>query len=150
MPSSCSEARSGQGQSRSVFLFSPVLFLVWGLPETGTSDTFVSVPTDGCTVWYDEDTWDEGEVPGENDDVIISPGHTVGGQSVAVNTSEGRAVITGFCCNDKNFPTTGPAIAPGVHIDLTEAYDSIQKIREMADILIPLHDPVVGTRKTIP
>jgi N-acyl homoserine lactone hydrolase len=83
-------------------------------------------------------------------DVIFSPGHTVGGQSVAINTSEGRAVITGFCCNDKNFPTAGPAIAPGVHIDLTEAYDSIQKIKEMADILIPLHDPGVGTRKTIP
>ena len=83
-------------------------------------------------------------------DVIFSPGHTVGGQSVAVNTAEGRAVITGFCCNDKNFPTAGPAIAPGVHIDLTAAYDSIQKIKEMADILIPLHDPAVGTRKTIP
>jgi len=83
-------------------------------------------------------------------DVIFSPGHTVGGQSVAVNTAGGRAVITGFCCNDKNFPTAGPAIAPGVHIDLTEAYDSIQKIKEMADILIPLHDPAVGTRKTIP
>ena len=83
-------------------------------------------------------------------DVIFSPGHTVGGQSVAVNTAGGRAVITGFCCNDKNFPTAGPAIAPGVHIDLTAAYDSIQKIKEMADILIPLHDPAVGTRKTIP
>ena len=83
-------------------------------------------------------------------DVILSPGHTVGGQSVAVNTAEGRAVITGFCCNDKNFPSTGPAIAPGVHIDLTEAYDSIQKIKELADILLPLHDPTIGTRKSIP
>jgi glyoxylase-like metal-dependent hydrolase (beta-lactamase superfamily II) len=83
-------------------------------------------------------------------DVILSPGHTVGGQSVAVNTAEGRAVITGFCCNDKNFPSTGPAIAPGVHIDLTEAYDSIQKIKETADILLPLHDPSIGTRQSIP
>ena len=83
-------------------------------------------------------------------DVILSPGHTVGGQSVAVNTSGGRAVITGFCCNDKNFPTAGPAIAPGVHIDLTEAYDSIQKIKDLADILIPLHDPNIGTLKSIP
>ena len=83
-------------------------------------------------------------------DVILSPGHTVGGQSVAVNTSEGRAVITGFCCNDKNFPSAGPAIAPGVHIDLTEAYDSIQKIKKMADILLPLHDLSIGTRQSIP
>ena len=83
-------------------------------------------------------------------DVIYSPGHSVGGQSVAVNTAEGKAVITGFCCNDKNFPATGPAIAPGVHIDLTEAYDSIQKIKQMADILIPLHDLSIGRMKSIP
>jgi hypothetical protein len=37
-----------------------------------------------------------------------------------------------------------------VHIDLTQAYDSIQKIKEMADILIPLHDLNIGTRKSIP
>lgn len=83
-------------------------------------------------------------------DVIFSPGHTVGGQSVAVNTSKGKAIITGFCCNEKNFPKTGPAIAPGVHINVMDAYDSIQKIREQADILIPLHDLSVGRKETIP
>jgi glyoxylase-like metal-dependent hydrolase (beta-lactamase superfamily II) len=83
-------------------------------------------------------------------DVIFNPGHTVGGQSVAINTSKGKAIITGFCCNDKNFPATGPAIAPGVHINVMDAYDSIQKIKEMADILIPLHDLAIGTMKTIP
>ena len=83
-------------------------------------------------------------------EVILSPGHTVGGQSVAINTSKGKAVITGFCCNDKNFPTTGPAVAPGVHIDVREAYESIQKIRQTADILIPLHDISIGSRHSIP
>ncbi len=29
-------------------------------------------------------------------------------------------------------------------------YDSIQKIKDMADILLPLHDPSIGVRKTIP
>ncbi len=82
-------------------------------------------------------------------DVILSPGHTVGGQSVVVHTAQGKAIITGFCCNDKNFPSAGPAIAPGVHIDLTEAYDSIQKIKAAADILIPLHDLSIGRMKTI-
>ena len=52
--------------------------------------------------------------------------------------------------NDKNFPSTGPAIAPGVHINLADAYDSIQKIKQIADLLLPLHDPSIGTRKTIP
>ena len=82
--------------------------------------------------------------------VVFSPGHTVGGQSVAVNTARGRAVITGFCCNAKNFPPQGPAVAPGVHINLAEAYDTAQKIRAMADILIPIHDPAVGRKKCIP
>jgi glyoxylase-like metal-dependent hydrolase (beta-lactamase superfamily II) len=82
--------------------------------------------------------------------VIFSPGHTVGGQSVAVHTARGRAVITGFCCNAKNFPAKGPGIAPGVHINLAEAYDTVQKIRAMADILIPIHDPAVGRKKRIP
>jgi hypothetical protein len=31
-----------------------------------------------------------------------------------------------------------------------EAYDSIQRIREMADILIPLHDLSIGKKQTIP
>ncbi len=83
-------------------------------------------------------------------DVIFSPGHTTGGQSIAINTSKGKAVITGFCCNDKNFPATGKAIPPGVHINVIEAYESAQKIKEMADILIPLHDLSVGRMKTIP
>lgn len=83
-------------------------------------------------------------------DVIYTPGHTVGGQSVAIQTSEGKAIITGFCCNDKNFPTTGPAITPGVHINVMEAYDSVQKIKEMADILIPLHDLSIGRLTRIP
>lgn len=83
-------------------------------------------------------------------DVILTPGHTVGGQSVAINTSKGKAIITGFCCNDKNFPNTGPAITPGVHINAIEAYDNAQKIKDMADILIPLHDLAVGARGCIP
>ena len=83
-------------------------------------------------------------------DVILTPGHTVGGQTVAVNTAGGRAMITGFCCNGKNFPGVGPAVAPGVHIDAREAYDSIQMIRQMADIIIPLHDIEVGRKTAIP
>ena len=43
--------------------------------------------------------------------VLLTPGHTVSGQSIVVNTKKGRAVITGFCCNDQNFtaPRSPPA-----------------------------------------
>ena len=81
--------------------------------------------------------------------VIFSPGHSVGGQSVCVNTKKGKAVITGFCANEKNFPESGPAVAPGVHIDVREAYDSAQKIKNEADILIPLHALWVGRESVI-
>jgi len=83
-------------------------------------------------------------------DVIFTPGHSVGGQSVMINTAKGKAVITGFCCNSKNFPSTGPAITPGVHINAIEAYDSAQKIKNVADILLPLHDISIGKLKSIP
>jgi len=86
----------------------------------------------------------------EGIDVILTPGHTVGGQSVMINTERGKAVITGFCCNDKNFPSTGPAITPGVHINAIEAYESAQKIKKLADILLPLHDISIGKMKSIP
>jgi len=82
--------------------------------------------------------------------VLLTPGHTVGGQSVVVNTKAGRAVITGFCCNDQNFPTTGPLVPPGVHLNLIDAYESLYKVKEIADILIPLHDLAVGRHQNIP
>lgn len=83
-------------------------------------------------------------------ELTLTPGHTPGGQSVSIHTSAGRAVITGFCCNDMNFPATGSVVPPGVHTDAIAAYESAKKIREMADILIPLHDLSIGRQKRIP
>ena len=82
--------------------------------------------------------------------VMLTPGHTVGGQSVVVNTRKGKAVITGFCCNDQNFPESGPIVAPGVHINAIDAYESALKVRQVADILLPLHDLSIGRRRRIP
>lgn len=86
----------------------------------------------------------------EGIELIFTPGHTPGGQSVAVQTKAGKAIITGFCCNDQNFPASGPVITPGVHTNALDAFESTKKIREMADILIPLHDLSVGRQKSIP
>jgi N-acyl homoserine lactone hydrolase len=82
--------------------------------------------------------------------VLLTPGHTVGGQSIVVNTKKGRAVITGFCCNDQNFPASGPPVPPGVHLNLLDAYDSVRKVKEVADILLPLHDLNLGRHRNIP
>jgi glyoxylase-like metal-dependent hydrolase (beta-lactamase superfamily II) len=80
--------------------------------------------------------------------VYLTPGHTPGGQSVGVQTSKGLAVITGFCCSLENFfpPPEARAkgmdiVAPGIHTDLLMAYDSVTRVKGMADIIIPLNDP---------
>lgn len=83
-------------------------------------------------------------------DLCLTPGHTPGGQSIAVNTSAGLAVIPGFCCNSKNFPANGPAVTPGVHTDAIAAFESAQRVRKMADIIIPLHDMSLGKIRKIP
>ncbi len=83
-------------------------------------------------------------------EVFRTPGHTPGGQSVGVRTTQGKAVITGLCCNAENFPATGGVIAPGVHLNLIEAYESMQRIQELADIIVPIHDLNVGVKGTIP
>lgn len=96
------------------------------------------VPLDGDTTLFD------------GIDVILTPGHTVGGQSISVNTAGGKVMITGFCCNEKNFPASGPAVAPGVHIDAAQAYDSVQKVASMTDVILPLHALSIGRRGRIP
>jgi len=72
--------------------------------------------------------------------VLHSPGHTVGCLSVMVDSVQGPAVITGFCCNSKNFPENGPAVCPGVHLDAIAAWESIQKIKGMQAIILPMHE----------
>lgn len=72
--------------------------------------------------------------------VMHSPGHSPGGISVKIETGEGPAVITGFCCNRENFPANGPAVCPGVHLDAMAAWDSIQRVKALGAIILPLHD----------
>lgn len=83
--------------------------------------------------------------------VLLTPGHSPGSQSVAVGTEKGIAVITGFCCIRQNF-TEGvwPVTPPGVHVDATQAYDSMIRVKETADMIIPLHEPAFAGEEAIP
>ena len=71
---------------------------------------------------------------------IPMTGHTVGTLSVEVETGEGPALITGFCCNGKNFPANGPAVCPGVHVDAIQAWESIQKVKQSGAVIVPMHE----------
>jgi N-acyl homoserine lactone hydrolase len=80
--------------------------------------------------------------------VVHTPAHTEGGLTVLVDTPQGRAAITGFCIIDENLhpPRSVTAmemevIPPGTNINPSLAYDQLVRVKSMADILLPLHEP---------
>ncbi|KMY66305.1 beta-lactamase [Desulfocarbo indianensis] len=87
--------------------------------------------------------------------VIFTPGHTPGGQSVIVNTANsGKVLITGFCCNDLNFPGAGPAVCPGVHTDAIAGWESANLVKRMKesgeiDLILPCHSLWPGQKGVI-
>ena len=88
--------------------------------------------------------------------VIHTPAHTDGGLTVAVNTDSGKACITGFCVIMENFDPPKEiramemdVIPPGTHVNVYESYDLMLKVKDMADILIPLHEPKFASVDTI-
>ncbi len=84
-------------------------------------------------------------------ELIPTPGHTPGGMSVAIQTAAGKAVITGFCCINENFATPAgapeearkitPVMAPGINTNAIEGFESVKRIKELADLIIANHDP---------
>lgn len=89
--------------------------------------------------------------------ILFTPGHSPGCQSVSIKTDKGTAVIAGPCSILENYNppplpdgTKLPAIAPAIHSDPFQAYDSLLRIKELADIILPVHDPSFLTRSIIP
>ena len=79
-------------------------------------------------------------------DLVLTPGHTPGGQSAVVRTSEGTYVIAGMCVLKENFyPPEDESehfqvIPPGGHTDLFESYRQMLRIKELGgDNVLPLH-----------
>lgn len=88
---------------------------------------------------------------------VHTPAHTEGGMTIFIDTPSGRAAITGFCVIDENFhpPVAIRAmemdvIPPGTHVNVYEAYDIMMKVKNSADILLPLHEPRFAATATIP
>ena len=93
-------------------------------------------------------------------ELIPTPGHTPGNMSVVVNTEKGKAIITGFCCLKENFrPPEGvseeikeitPVVAPGIHLNAVDGFESLLRVKGLADIVLACHDPSFLTPQTIP
>jgi N-acyl homoserine lactone hydrolase len=87
--------------------------------------------------------------------ILHTPGHTPGSQSVMVDTEKGKAIISGLCSRRENFEPPEPlrqftpVVVPGNHSDLHEAFTSMLRIKEEADIVIPTHDPEFAQVDTI-
>ncbi len=82
----------------------------------------------------------------EGFDLLFTPGHTHGGQSAVVKTSDGTFVIAGMCVLKENFyPSPEESehfqvIPPGGHTDLFEAYDQMTRLKEIGgDNVLSLH-----------
>ncbi len=88
--------------------------------------------------------------------VIHTPAHTEGGLTVLIDTAKGKAAITGFCVIEENFNPPKEirgmemeVIPPGTHVNVYEAYDIMLKLKEKADMIIPLHEPKFASMDTI-
>lgn len=105
---------------------------------------------------YVEDVEEAGQVVAVDGDFEVVPGirmmhtpaHTPGGMTVLVDTAGGLAAITGFCVINENFNPPPEilgmemeVIPPGTSVNTYRAYDILLKVKKMADILIPLHEP---------
>jgi N-acyl homoserine lactone hydrolase len=90
--------------------------------------------------------------------LMFVPGHSAGGQAVCLQTRKGKAVISGLCGTRENFyPLTanpfaggGEIVLPGIMLDAVKAYQSMVKIKGIADLIVPLHDPEVMEMQSIP
>jgi len=113
---------------------------------------------------YIEDVEENGQIRTVSHDTEILPGiaclhtpaHTEGGLTMLIDTSAGKAAITGFCVINENFnpPVEIRAwemdvIPPGTHVNVYEAYDIMLKVKNLADILLPLHEPEFSSVDTI-
>jgi len=87
---------------------------------------------------------------------LLTPGHTAGGQSVAIDTAKGKAIIDCMCAQWENYhphpkmyrPTMknsedqppDPEVAlPGPRWDNWASYHSLLRVKREADIIIPGH-----------
>jgi glyoxylase-like metal-dependent hydrolase (beta-lactamase superfamily II) len=115
-------------------------------------DYIEDVEDNGQLVVVDRDTE---VVPGIT--MIHTPAHTAGGMSVKVETDKGSVLICGFCTILENLepPIEVKAmemevIPPGTHTDAQGAYDILVRAKDMADHVLPLHEPKWASMETVP
>ncbi len=75
--------------------------------------------------------------------LMLTPGHSAGGQSVLLQAGDKTIIVTGFCSCDENFFPSDPKLnymLMGSFEEIIPAYQSLIKVKKMADIVVPLHE----------
>jgi glyoxylase-like metal-dependent hydrolase (beta-lactamase superfamily II) len=139
----CKRAKVIVQEAELDFAYSPHALFFGSYNVTFLKDLRFHVVTGDCEI-----------LPGIR--VLLVPGHSPGTQAVAIDTKEGVAIISGFCCIKENFfppeqmRTRWPVLTPGVSVNSLQAFDSALKIKGLADIIIPNHDLETAQRGEIP
>lgn len=110
---------------------------------------FASI-ADKETVHYLLDSFDRVSLVDGNADILPgidlfwTGGHTPGHQAVLVQTTQGRAVITGdVCFTYRNIEEDIPV---GLNVNLEECFTALKRFRCDGDIVLPGHDKLVLDR----
>lgn len=72
--------------------------------------------------------------------VITTPGHSMGSQSVIVDTADGPYIIAGDLIALYECYEHEPMFYNGIHIDLREYSESLQKVKRVGGFVLPGHD----------
>jgi len=81
-------------------------------------------------------------------EIVHLPGHTPGCIGLCCATPGGRHLIA--CDAAPTYENLRDGVPPGWYTDLEEAYASLAKMREIADVILPGHDPDVLRAKRYP
>ncbi|MBW2345754.1 MAG: N-acyl homoserine lactonase family protein [Deltaproteobacteria bacterium] len=89
-------------------------------------------------------------------EVLKVPGHSPGTQAISIQTENANVVLSGFCSIADNFSPPEkfkklwPVLTPGVHVDALQAFASAKRVKEEADVIIPIHDMEFASKNQIP
>lgn len=79
--------------------------------------------------------------------VLHTPGHTPGTQSVLIESDKGPVCLSGQCTIMDNVQPPDAlrqmgvrAIAPGIHINAAQGFDSLVRLQQLGAQVLPLHD----------
>ena len=78
--------------------------------------------------------------------LLLTPGHSFGSQSVLVKTFEGNYIIPGDLL--PLYENFDECIPNNINMSMADWYESYRKVKACADFVLPMHDLRVFERET--